>query len=381
MLPEIVIDLKKVEHNAKTVLSLAHQAGIEVVAVTKAVLAEPQIAGAILRAGVKMLADARIENLERLRRHFPNVPLMLLRLPGLSQIEDTVRLAEVSLNSELKVLRALSQEAKRQGKTHRVILMVDLGDLREGIWAENLPELAQEAQNMPGLIVEGLGANLACYGGVIPNAKNLGQLVELAGELEKGCGLHLKVISGGNSASLPLLVKGELTRGINQLRIGEGILLGRETVKRQLLPGADPDAFVLRAEVLESQDKPTVPVGHIGQDAFGETPEFEDEGWRRRAILALGRQDVPPEGISPRDERLKIFGASSDHLILDLTGAPELSVGSVLEFNLRYAGLLGAMTSPYVHKRFVNTRSQNPEFRSQNEIRVYPEQDNELLPY
>lgn len=353
MLPEIVIDLKKVEHNAKIILDLAHRAGIEVIGVTKAVLAEPRIAGAMLRAGVKMLADARIENLKQLRRHFPDVPLMLLRLPGLSQVKETVLLAEVSLNSELKVLGALSREAQCQGKKHRVILMVDLGDLREGIWPENLTEIAREVKDMPGLIVEGLGVNLACYGGIIPSIENLGQLVELAHELEKGSGLKLKVISGGNSASLPLLLRGELPQGINQLRIGEGILLGRETVERQLMQGALPDAFVLRAEVLEAQDKPTVPVGNVGQDAFGETPEFEDEGWRRRAILALGRQDVPPEGISPRDERLKIFGASSDHLIVDITRAPELEVGSVLEFNLRYAGLLGAMTSPYVHKRFL----------------------------
>ncbi|WP_206812363.1 alanine/ornithine racemase family PLP-dependent enzyme [Paradesulfitobacterium ferrireducens] len=353
MLPEIVIDLDKIEHNTKVVLDLARQAGVEVVAVTKAFLAEPQIAGAMLRAGIKMLADARIENLEILHRHFPDVPLMLLRLPGLSQVKDTVRLAAVSLNSELKVLRALSEEARRQGKKHRVILMVDLGDLREGIWAENLPEVAAEAMNMDGLVMDGLGVNLACYGGIIPNGDNLGQLVSLAQDLETSSGQKLKVISGGNSASLPLLLTGELPSGINQLRIGEGILLGRETVKRRLLPGAAADAFVLRAEVLESQDKPTVPIGNVGQDAFGETPQFEDKGWRRRAILALGRQDVPPEGISPLDERVKIFGASSDHLIVDITDAPEVGVGSVLEFNVRYAGLLGSMTSPYVHKRFV----------------------------
>lgn len=365
MLPEIVIDLDKIEHNTKVVLELARQAGVETVAVTKAFLAEPQIAGAMLRAGIKMLADARLENLEILHRHFPDVPLMLLRLPGLSQVKDTVRLAAVSLNSELKVLRALSEEAKDRGKKHRVILMADLGDLREGIWAENLPEAAAEVMNMDGLILEGLGVNLACYGGIIPNADNVGRLVSMAQELEISSGRKLQVISGGNSASLPLLLSGELPSGINQLRIGEGILLGRETVKRRLLPGAAADAFVLRAEVLESRDKPTVPIGNVGQDAFGETPQFEDEGWRRRAILALGRQDVPPEGISPRDERVKIFGASSDHLIVDITDAPELGVGSVLEFNVRYAGLLGAMTSPYVYKRFVTTKSKNLGVRIQ----------------
>lgn len=67
----------------------------------------------------------------------------------------------------------------------------------------------------------------------------------------------------------------------------------------------------------------------------------------------MGRQDVPLEGLILRDQRLKIFGASSNHLFVDLTEAGELAVGSIVEFNLSYGGLLGAMTSPYVEKRYV----------------------------
>lgn len=301
-----------------------------------------------------MLADSRLENLAHLKKAFPDTPLMLLRLPGLSQVDETVILAEVSLNSNWEVLQALSQAALRYHKTHRVILMVEMGDLREGIWPEELSQLVSQVLRLKGLILEGLGVNLACYGGVIPTPENLGQLVELAEGVEKEFGISLPVISGGNSASLSLLQSGKVPARINQLRIGEGIVLGCETVNRQPLPGAFSDAFILRAEILESYDKPTVPLGSIGQDAFGEIPKFTDEGWRKRGIIALGRQDVPTEGLILRDERLRIFGASSDHLIVDVTGAPELSVGSVVEFNLNYRGLLGAMTSPFVHKRYIN---------------------------
>ncbi|AFM40856.1 putative amino acid racemase [Desulfosporosinus acidiphilus SJ4] len=353
-LPEIVINLTKITKNVDVLKRIADPYQVEVVGVTKVFSGESKIAAAMLAGGIRMLADSRLENLAHLKKAFPDTPLMLLRLPGLSQVDETVILAEVSLNSNWEVLQALSQAALRYHKTHRVILMVEMGDLREGIWPEELSQLVSQVLRLKGLILEGLGVNLACYGGVIPTPENLGQLVELAEGVEKEFGISLPVISGGNSASLSLLQSGKVPARINQLRIGEGIVLGCETVNRQPLPGAFSDAFILRAEILESYDKPTVPLGSIGQDAFGEIPKFTDEGWRKRGIIALGRQDVPTEGLILRDERLRIFGASSDHLIVDVTGAPELSVGSVVEFNLNYRGLLGAMTSPFVHKRYIN---------------------------
>lgn len=358
-LPEIVIDLAKITKNVEVIKRIAGPYQVDVVGVTKVFSGEPKIAAAMLAGGIRMLADSRLENLARLKRAFPDTPLMLLRQPGLSQVDETVALAEVSLNSNLEVLQALSRAALKRQESHRVILMVDMGDLREGIWPEELPQLVAQVLPLKGLRLEGLGVNLACYGGVIPTSENLGNLVELAEEMEREFGISLPVISGGNSATLALLQKGDVPPRVSQLRIGEGIVLGCETVNRHLLPGAFSDAFILRAEILESYDKPTIPIGSIGQDAFGEIPKFLDEGWRQRGIIALGRQDVPTEGLILRDARLKIFGASSDHLIVDLTEAPDLTVGSALEFNLSYGGLLGAMTSPFVHKRYINSDQEN----------------------
>jgi len=352
-LPEIVIDLAKIAKNVQVVQELARPYGIEIVAVTKGVLADINIVRAILAGGIKLLADSRLENLQNLREAFPDTELMLLRIPGPSQITETVRLANISLNSEYEVIRGLSEEALRQGKRHRIILMVDLGDLREGVWPSDLPELVAKTKSLPGIQIAGIGVNMACYGGVIPTAEKMAELIELGQDIEQRWGIHLATISGGNSATLPLLVNGQIPAGINQLRVGEGILLGRETIKRTVLPGAYADAFTLRAEIVESQDKPTVPIGKTGLDAFGKTPCFADEGWRTRGILALGRQDVPLDDLVLRDQRLTIFGGSSDHLIVDLSDAPELRVGSVVEFDIGYGGLLGAMTSPYIAKRYL----------------------------
>jgi predicted amino acid racemase len=44
-----------------------------------------------------------------------------------------VRSADISLNTELDTLKKLSYYAKASNKNHQVIVMVELGDLREGV--------------------------------------------------------------------------------------------------------------------------------------------------------------------------------------------------------------------------------------------------------
>ncbi len=349
--PEIVIDLAKLAHNTRIICKTAASKGIRIAGVTKACLANEIVARAMVSGGVTELADSRLENLRKLRTLNLGIPLMLLRSPGLSQIKETVTLTETSLNSQFEVMAALGAEAKNQGKIHQVVLMVDLGDLREGVLPKEVVPLAKQVDLIRGLKLRGLGVNLACYGGVVPTAENLGQLVELARSMERETGKQLEVLSGGNSSSLGILFSGEIPSGITHLRIGEGILLGRETVNRSPLPGTYLDAFILRAEVVEVHVKSSIPKGKVGQNAFGEVQIFPDKGPMVRAIVALGRQDVPAEGIYPIDPNLQVIGASSDHLIIDSSKKPGIKVGDIVKFGLHYGGLLGAMTSPFVHKR------------------------------
>ena len=94
-----------------------------------------------------------------------------------------------------------------------------------------------------------------------------------------------------------------------------------------------------------------MPIGEIGRDAFGEKPVFEDKGMMKRAILSIGRQDARIENLSPRDGGAEIIGASSDHMLLDVTACKRrLKVGDIMEFNLSYGGLLSVITSSYVSK-------------------------------
>lgn len=350
--PYVSIDLDKIEHNARSIVALCGAHGIAVTGVTKGTCGHPAVARAMLRGGVQSLGESRMENVARLRDAGVRAPMMLLRLPPLSEAEQVVDRVDVSLNSELAVLEALSAAARRRGRVHPVIVMLDLGDLREGVWPDDLVPFVRQALRLPGVRVAGLGTNLGCYGGVVPSEENMGRLVAHAREIEAACGIRLAWISGGSSNLLPLLAAGQLPERINHARIGEAILLGRETTHRRPWPGTHPDAFRLHAEVIEEKEKPSLPIGERGEDAFGREPRFEDRGERERALVNVGREDVDVDGVTPVDPRLRVLGASSDYLIVDVTEARgAVRVGDELVFSLDYAALLAAMTSRYVEKR------------------------------
>lgn len=355
--PRIEIHLNRLRENAEHIVALGQEYGVQIWAVTKVTCGHPDVAQTLLHAGVKAIADSRVENIKRMREAGVEAYYTLVRIPMIRDAEEVVRYAHCSLNSELTVLRALHEAARKQGRVHDVILMVDLGDLREGIWPTDLEGVVGEVLQMDHLHLKGLGTNLTCWGGVLPTEENLGQLTALAHSIEEKLGIQLEIISGGNSSSLPLLREGQMPEGINQLRIGEVIMLGNDTVVHQPFPGTRPDAFILQAEIIELKTKPSHPIGQIGLDAFGKPPVFEDKGMRVRAILGIGKQDVAADGLRPIDKGIEVVGGSSDHIILDLTEAEgQYQVGDIVSFTVAYECLLKAMTSPYIEKIVVSTK-------------------------
>jgi len=307
----------------------------------------------MLRGGVSGIADSRLENIERMRSAGIGVPFMLLRLPPLSKVERVIASTNVSLNSELAVLRNLSMAARGHQRVHDVILMVDLGDLREGLWPDELLPAAGEVLKLHGVRLRGVGTNLSCFGGVIPTRENMNQLVSLVESIEQTFAVKMEVISGLNSSGLALLAAGGMPGRVNHARIGEAILLGRETTERRPWPDTHQDAFLLHAEVLELKSKPSLPLGPRRQDAFGAECAFEDRGTVPRALLNVGREDVDPSCLEPLDPRLRILGASSGYLVVDTSALQKQpGTGDIMTFSLGYSALLRAMTSEYVRKRF-----------------------------
>ncbi|OHD78806.1 MAG: hypothetical protein A3J97_12125, partial [Spirochaetes bacterium RIFOXYC1_FULL_54_7] len=317
--PELLVDLARVEANTRAVCTLCNSAGIALTGVVKGAGGLPEVAKAMARGGCSQLASSRLGQLARLREHGIDLPLMLLRIPGPSELASTVRLADLSLQSDAVVLRLAADEAASADRRHGVVLMQDLGDLREG-WFDQaaLIKAALDIErSMPSLQLLGVGTNLGCYGSIRATPDNLRQLVDTAHRIEDLIGRHLPMISGGATSSLPLLVKGTMPEGISNLRVGEGILTAMDLPEYHAtdVPGVESGAFTLRLEVLEVYDKPSYPVGELSVDAFGEKPVYEDRGVRTHAVLGGGKRDFGKhEALMPVEPGIKPIGSSSDHL-------------------------------------------------------------------
>ncbi len=347
--PRIEINLRKIAHNAKTLKNLYGSKGIDIFSVTKVVCGNPKIAEIILKSGIHILADSRIVNIKKLRDAGIQAQFLLLRTIH-SQAKDVVNYADISLNSEISIIKELSKFAIKQNTKHKIILMVELGDLREGIMPSDIETTVSEVTELKGVELIGIGTNLACFGGIKPNASKMKHLSSIAKNIEDKFKLKLEFVSGGNSANYDWFMSTKDVGEINNLRLGESIFLGCETLERKPIPGLFTDAFTLIAEVIESKIKPSLPYGDVYQDAFGNTPKFIDRGLIKRILLGVGLQDVLVSGLTPMLD-IDILGASSDHIIVDAKQT-DLKVGNFVKFKLNYGALLSAMTSPYIIKKY-----------------------------
>ena len=349
--PRLEIYPDRIAENVRYILDLCHAHGAQVACVSKVLCAHPALLRTFVENGADMLADSRVQNLRTIADLHPDIPRLLLRLPALEQAQDVVRHADYSLNSSLGTLVQLSQAAGDLNIRHKVIIMVDVGDLREGVWPDRAVELVSTAARLPHIEIAGLGTNLACYGGVIPTQENMQVLINCRDSCREATGLPLDVLSGGNSANLPLLISGGMPAEINHFRVGEAMILGRNVIDRSPLSGTRQDGLRVVAEIIEVEHKPSMPIGPCGQDAFGNQVEFVDRGVRLRALLNIGRQDVEIEGLTPEDDGIIVLGGSSDHLVLDISDARTgLKLGDEVGFMPTYGALLAAATSPYVEK-------------------------------
>jgi predicted amino acid racemase len=352
--PCITIDLEKIEHNTRTIVDMASSSKIDVMGVTKACCGDPQVGRAMLRGGAVGLADSRIENIKKMKDAGIDTEFMLLRTPMPSQVRRVVEHADISLNTEIEVVKRISDECLERGADHSVVLMVEMGDLREGVNREHIEATVEKVLSMDGVGLSGLGMNLACYAGVVPTLDKVKEFDHIVECVEDKYGVKFQIISGGNSGNIPLLMddpKSMTPSRINNLRIGEGILLGLETVNRGPIPGTNQDTFTIHAEMIEFNEKPSVPDGVVSQNAYGETPEFEDHGRINRGIVSLGRQDTIIEDLVPLDRNVVIMGSSSDHLVVRFLSEGQ-TVGSILMFRPRYGALVQAFTSPYIAKEY-----------------------------
>ena len=236
--------------------------------------------------------------------------------------------------------------------------MADLGDIREGyIDYEELKRTAVEVEKLPNVEVGGVGVNLTCFSFIQHDTEKLLKLTSIADDVSEAIGRKVEYVSGGNSAALDLMLRGGIPAGVNNLRLGESLLFGKERARYQYLPGTHKDVFMLQCEIVELKEKPSLPWGTVGVDSYGRRPEFTDRGPKRlKAVCALGKQDFDPETTVPADPKMILLGASSDHLMLDLTDADgEFHVGDPITLQLGYFSTMRAFTSDFVKKVYIDS--------------------------
>ncbi len=358
--PRIVLDLKKLKNNVNVVKDLCHKNNIACAVVIKGFNGIKEATRCILDQDVDMIATSRLEQFEEVAGYKPEIPRLMLRIPAISEIDDLIKLTDISLASELETLKAIEARISEQkelcevlrsegrkdrlDKKYKIILMADLGDLREGFWDES--ELIEAAKYIASeakkLELVGIGTNLGCYGSIEATPQKMEELIALEKKLEIVTGKKLQYISGGGTTSLPLVVNGDMPSEINMLRVGEGIAIAKDLPNLWdcHIDGLSDDVFALKAQIVEIKDKPTYPQGNIKCDAFGFTPEYEDRGIRKRALIALGKIDYGYLELIEAEPGIKVVGASSDHTILDIEDAKrDLKIGDIIELKLKYGAV------------------------------------------
>lgn len=357
--PQLEIDLKKLRHNIKEIKKRCDDKNIKLAGVIKGFTGLEKAALEYDKMNVEFIASARLEQLKPLKGKV-KAELLMIRIPMISEASDIVKYTDISLNSEIEVLKALNEEAKKQNKIHKVILMKDLGDLREGFFKdEEIIEASLLVENeLKNLYLSGIGTNLGCYGSIVPTKEKLEELVQTAEKIEKEIGRKLDYISGGATSSFIRILDNDMPKRINMLRIGEGIILPKcfEDPWGLDVSFMEKDVFKLKTEVIEVKDKPTYPIGEIFVDAFGNKPTYEDKGIRKRALVALGKVDYAfIDDLIVKEEGVKVIGASSDHTILDIEDAKKnIKPGDIIEFDLSYSTLVYISNSNNIYKVYKN---------------------------
>jgi predicted amino acid racemase len=348
--PYVTVNLAALRHNAMQALQSCSE-GSRVWYVTKVASGDEKIISTLLGCGCHGLADSRLENLAEIKKNHPDVQTLLIRPAGLGRTEEVVRLADVSLESSIENVKALGESAIRFGTKHRVIAMVEIGDLREGVMEGDAEGFVKEILSTPGIELDGIGSVLTCFAGVVPDTSHMERIINITDSIAKNLGVPIKWISAGATNTLPLAQKGQLSPRINDHRIGEGIMLGTDVTDRGILKGFRSDPFILTGEVIEVATKPTIPTGRVAQNVSGHIQHFEDRGMRKRALVNFGMFDAEPALLTPLIEGIEVLGSTSDHTVLDVENTKtEIKVGSKIDFLPGYGALVRIMGSKYIAK-------------------------------
>ncbi|MEX2591351.1 MAG: alanine/ornithine racemase family PLP-dependent enzyme [Anditalea sp.] len=348
---------EKLKDNYEFLKAQFHENGISWGVVSKLLCGNELYLKELISLGVDEIHDSRISNLATVKEINPKIQTVYIKPSSKRNLAEMVRYADVSLNSELNTIKWISQEAVKQGKKHKIIIMVETGDLREGVMGDHLVDFYSKIFELPSIEVIGLGTNLNCLNGIMPSADKLIQLSLYKQIIELKFNKEIPWVSAGTSVTIPLMLNKQLPQGVNHFRVGETLFCGLDLFEEKVIEGMHGDVFELCAEIIEMQEKPLLPSGTFAANPQGETMEIDESLYGQssfRAIIDIGLLDVDPKYLIPDDGEFEILGASSDMLILNLGKNPKnYKVGDLIKFQLKYMGALAILNSNYIEKRVV----------------------------
>jgi predicted amino acid racemase len=354
----ITLNKTNLEHNYNFLENLFKRNGIEWAIVSKLLCGNPDYLKILIELGVKEICDARISNLKIIKKLKPEIDTVYIKPPAKRSIRNVVKYADASFNTELQTIKWLSQEAERQDKFHKIIIMIELGDLREGVIGDRLTDFYADVFRLPNIKVTGIGANLNCMHGVMPTEDKLIQLSLYKQLIEAKFKREIPWVTGGTSVVIPLLFNKQVPKAINHFRVGETLYFGNNLFNDEIIEGMKKNVFKLHAEIIEIAEKPKTPTGLLDTNPSGDMYEIKEEDFGKtsnRAILDLGVLDVSDtKFVIPEDSKIKLLGGSSDMLVLDIgKNEKNYKVGDLITFNLEYMGALRLLNSDYVEKKVV----------------------------
>ncbi|MDQ1771700.1 alanine/ornithine racemase family PLP-dependent enzyme [Labilibaculum sp. A4] len=351
----VTLDIKKLKSNFDYLDSLFKKNGIEWSIVSKMLCGNKEFLTELLKFDFTQICDSRVSNLKVIKSINPNIETIYIKPPAKRSISSVVKYADISVNTEFETIKLLSEEAKKQKKTHKIIIMIELGELREGVLGEDFIAFYESVFRLDNIQVIGIGANLSCLYGVLPNHDKLIQLSLYEQLIEAKFNKQIPYVSGGSSVTIPLIFQNLLPKGINHFRVGETLFLGTDVYNNTKFEKMHSDVFRLYSEIIELIEKPTVPMGEFGTNLEGDSYEIDKTNIGEtsyRAIVDLGLLDVEVSHLELVDKSLKISGASSDMIVIDLDdNKNKYKEGDLIEFDMDYMGILRILNSRYIEKR------------------------------
>ncbi|MCF7859270.1 MAG: alanine racemase [Candidatus Cloacimonetes bacterium] len=359
---ELIVNTKAILNNINKLNNYFEKNNIHWTLISKILSGDKEVLSKILQSPelkrVHSIGDSRLSSLKTIKRIDPDIVTMYIKPPAIQHVKTVVKYANISLNTSIETIKALNHEAKQLGKKHRIIIMLEMGELREGVLRDDFMAFYEEVFGLSNILIEGIGTNLGCMYGIEPTYDKLAQLCLYKQLLEVKFKRDLKLISGGSSITLPLIGKHKIPKTVNHFRVGEAAFLGRSPFNNKKFRNLSTSAFEFDANIIEMSEKDALPDGIISEASIGHIAEQNDveERTQYRAILDFGILDVDVKEIFPKNSNVKFVGTTSDMTVYEIgskisdSRKKRYKVGNKVRFDPSYMAVARLMNSRFLTK-------------------------------